>query len=586
MERVRSMRPDVMRVQHLDTIDAVYDLILDMNALIDLLSGGPGGYSPARRVAARLYQMVHMGGTRTAVCEKNYFDEDHMRCHQRRYARSIRQPQALCKRLHFFGVAKEDFISNWSSYLTNGGLSPKDATNQLGYMGFVVIRDGLEQPLGRTVLSDKLVERAYKAHYRNKDIKIDLPSRIPCDVHLSGVKFSFEGTAQMPADIETGVCASAACWVVMRSLHGKRLARWYSLSEITDIANKRLTTGHVMPSGGLNAWQICNLFREAGLDSFFIPVDRLRKDAPEEDVKLHKALLKAKMHCLIEGGLPVIVMTETADKPEVPMSTEWTPQAHAVTLIGHTLEHKGDIEQLRIREATEGEKRFCSVSSRTRHFILHDSLIGPFELAEVTHYSEEEAEHVSLGLAIEEPFKPGGAEEATAKRYVIRAFIAPCPEEVCIHAWDANLKAVSIMNEFWRGSWGGGEAVPDPGEVVFRTILMTGTEFKEYLWDEETQAPKALIAKAADIPLPKWIYVTQMRDRNSESGWVDGQFVIDATTTSYMSSVLWIQYKGLFIGPLMNLANYSREAIERTRTTLPSCNNARCRAIPAKSGSS
>jgi len=541
---------------------SIYDLSIEAHKehLLALLSGGTQVVESTAGASQRLRRIILDGEAGTVIREENYYDEDHMRCHQRRYSRSIWQPKALCLRLHFFGgsLPPTRFARRWRSHAERGAADGgTKASKKLKYLGFLVLRDIPDEPIGRTVLSNALVGEAYRKHYQkqHKDASVE-PDFTACqqaEANIGGVRLVCQATPQMPAG-ETGVCASAACWVALRSLQGRQLARWLSLTEITEIANRQITLGHIMPSEGLTPLQMCNILREAGVDPFFREVGLYPSQHPDSLMHFIIELFRTELYSLIEGGMPVILLTRC------------NGEGHAVAVIGHTFRKKDIIDPLSIPEGRGKSLVFRSAANTVIDFITHDSLLGPFELGRIEHGRWRGSRCVVL-----KPTAPfGSAVDRDIGAYVVTGYVALSPLEVCISAWQALLKTVGFVDLISRKK---PKAVPTPGDLVFRTLLKSGTDFKRYISAAGTGAPARLVGRYLGMSLPKWIYVTHLRHyRDTKAPAVEGEVLLDATTKSLFRSILSVHYKSFFLEGPKDPKVYSSQELDTAVGALgPEC---------------
>jgi hypothetical protein len=239
----------------------------------------------------------------------------------------------LHKRLHFF---KSSFDEKLFADIVAG----KEPSKLLedSYLGFVVARPLPQAVIGRTVL--KTYEPAGRRYY---------PVRRWYEPHLAGIKMRIEGLAFQEQDRVTAACATVALWsafhMTSRLFDGTRRPR---PSYITETANAVRGASRMLPTHGLDVFQMCEAIRAAHLEPEVIPVV-----ASTPAASIIYGYLRAK--------LPVILICEVEGVG-----------THAITLNGYSI--SSDIPEF--SEPTTGNVR--SYASRIAEFYGHDDQIGPY----------------------------------------------------------------------------------------------------------------------------------------------------------------------------------------------------------------
>ena len=168
------------------------------------------------------------------------------------------------------------------------------------YIGFSVIRPNRVATIGRTVLNPKMLSRI-KGHV----CMAEYP------VHLLGAELVARGFPYISQDTDVTVCAHAACWMVFRYF-SQRYRRYAEIwpYEVTQLTHD-FSQGRLVPSKGLTAWQITEMFSRFG----FYPEIYMRDDP------IHATIFDQLLYQYVESGLPVVAAL--------------TEHGHAITIIGH-----------------------------------------------------------------------------------------------------------------------------------------------------------------------------------------------------------------------------------------------------------
>lgn len=494
------------------------------------------------------------GGAQYVVLESDYFDEDHIRNHQRRYSRSIYEKETLCRRIHIFD---HRFDSNrFNNGRSDEKTDARRAAFEIGYLGFVVIRDGLDIPIGRIMFSVDLIREAYHRYYelhenrKRHEIAIDFSAQVSHRTTAFGIQLEVDCIPAITTDTETGVCASAAAWVTLRCLNTSpnNLAPWYSLSEITDKANQTLTTQHIMPSRGLNIHQLNNVFRDAGLDPFLRLYTR---DSVTERGVEHCRQLTSDIYSLQESGMPFVAcVNEGANSRE----------DHAICVVGHTLVNPDAVDdnypEVSKIEDPKGQRdpiAYRDFGHYNVHFIIHDSLFGPYMLATITeNHRAEPPQRYYVGFKMIDPFVPPEPEMAGASPietvYALSTLVAPYPQHVSLDGAEAQTLAINLFTTNLRYVNQALHANPPitTKDTVFRTFLMHKETFLQYVGETQTKMPYPLLARFRRLRLPQWVYVCQMHRFTNPQRFVNGMIVIDATTSNRFANLIALQYNHFF----------------------------------------
>jgi len=225
---------------------------------------------------------------KTIVLEKGYYDADYRNTYYNFFSRKFAEYPSKTLRANFF-----------SKKISAKMLFKLDRF-QDDYIGFIVIRPNRVRSIGRTLLNPQKLKNIHgyvcMAEY---------------PVHILGAELSAKGFPYISQDTDVTVCAHAACWMVFRYF-SRRYDRYaeiwpYEVSQLT----QDVSMGRLVPSKGLTAWQITEMFSKFG----FYPEIYMRDDPRQ------KPIFDKLLYTYVESGLPVVAGL--------------TKHGHAITIIGH-----------------------------------------------------------------------------------------------------------------------------------------------------------------------------------------------------------------------------------------------------------
>jgi hypothetical protein len=223
---------------------------------------------------------------KTIVIEKGYVDADYRDTYFNFFSRKFAQYPSKTIRVNFF----TDKISPQMLF--------KLDHFQDEYIGFIVLRPNRVNSIGRTILDPG------KLPFVAGHICV---STYP--VHILGAELTATGFPYISQDTDVTICAHAACWMIFRYFsqrYNRYAEKWpYEVSQLT----KDVSTGRLVPSKGLTAHQVTEMFSNFG----FSPEIYIR--AQYED------LFDQLLYMYVESGLPVVAAL--------------TGRSHAITIIGH-----------------------------------------------------------------------------------------------------------------------------------------------------------------------------------------------------------------------------------------------------------
>jgi hypothetical protein len=328
-------------------------LHLDDRGDADILAGllMPKEAPSAALTAARRLHALLTAKTKTVVLENDYIDLDFRACFSRLYYLRHSDLPRRCRRLHFFNerLKPEDL----------GDLSEQQRKS---YRGFVVIRPLPLTWLGRSILSNHLLQETIAASH---SASFFLTCSAKYTVNLAGNDLDIIGAPWLQQDTMVSACASAAIWVASWHMSQKFAPdfKTHLTPSITDYATRtNIDGGRAMPSSGLTTQQILFALREMGYEPL-IYTNLTAKST---------ALARRLIYYYVESSIPVI------------LGLQFPRGGHAVTIVGHTLDLTLPPEVRRI-----GPMEYCLSSDFVPGFIAQDDAGGPFRIAELKEWGAQ-----------------------------------------------------------------------------------------------------------------------------------------------------------------------------------------------------
>lgn len=164
------------------------------------------------------------------------------------------------------------------------------------YIGFAVLKPNRVSSIGRTIFDPR------KLPFVEGHICL---AEYP--VHILGAELIATGFPYMGQDTDVTICAHASCWMIFRYFsqrYNRYAEKWpYEVTQLTG----DVSTGRLVPSKGLTAHQITEMFSNFG----FSPEIYIRDQ--------HQGLFDRLLYSYVESGLPVVVGLPS----------------HAIAIIGH-----------------------------------------------------------------------------------------------------------------------------------------------------------------------------------------------------------------------------------------------------------
>jgi len=465
------------------------------------------------------YILTPQAGKSTSVCktiviEHRYRDKDHSKALSSYYAKSFRQVENECTRLHFFARRlPSDFLDTKS-------------TQELerSYLGFCVLRPFTRRRIGRTVLR--------RLRYQPT---LEFPTcQGVFEVNLAGHKISFEGSAFIEQDTMVAACASAAIWTSTTIMGTRFGLQQRSTSEITQLATQYLIQNRPMPSEGLIAEQMLHCIRTMEYEPLLIGVDSQKQ-------------AKHDIYSYIESEIPPILLCN------FPIGED-----HAIVGVGHgynlpvTNPSKTTVEW-----PGEPPLEFARSSEWVPNILVNDDQRGPYRKLTFAEDRQTLTQKINriypnvnvadlkleewkcpIAIDINMPFSGyrGGEEIAN-----IWGIIIPLPQGVLLTNNQAESKSARVIR-YWH--WQNKASLPT--DLVLRTYLVPSNEYKERA--KSSGMDPFVKSLLAGKPMPRWIWVTEIsslksyNSSNPDDWLINGQVIIDATSNAFTPDFLLFHY--------------------------------------------
>lgn len=239
-----------------------------LNSLLDRY----GGSRPD--VLTSVLAHAYASGAQSAVLEYRYIDPDYRNEHSQFYSTTFRRYPSVTHRLHFFA-------EQMPSTLTSRDEPAR--FNNLGYLGYTVLRPLPGAPVGRTMLVPQI------------GTKPNVTCLARDRVNLLGEQLDVVGTPFISQDSQMSVCAHATLWIIAYYHHlafgGPRLLPGDVTAAVPD------DIGRVLPSVGLTLYQISVAASRLGYPALVYGLD-----PPPPGESLFRIACR-----YLNSGIPVIV---------------------------------------------------------------------------------------------------------------------------------------------------------------------------------------------------------------------------------------------------------------------------------------
>jgi len=245
----------------------------------------------------RCIEVARTLGAVTLVIETRYIDIDYRSEYSAYYSKQFLDTPDATHRLHFF-----------SKYLTRENMWRLARSRD--YLGYVVTRP----------ISTGLVSRALL--YPPVDLRDDIRTSVTEIINFFGQDLEVTGVPFTQQDAQLGACAQAAAWMCHFSAALRGDARRRPKADFTLKAPISLHPSRAVPSGGLTALQLGELFRTFELPAIHYEVGRLpspglawQQPDPVPDPNRHAGLWDYRIVAIacryLNSGFPVLIGTRS-----------------------------------------------------------------------------------------------------------------------------------------------------------------------------------------------------------------------------------------------------------------------------------
>ncbi len=216
-------------------------------------------------------------GASTAVVEHRYLDPDWRSEHAAFYSKTFRRYPGVAHRLHFFAAVFDGPADDGGAY--------DPPFEDLGYLGYSVLRPLPVAPVGRTVLPPLDADRD------------SLKCWMIDEITLFGHTLRITGAPFISGDGQLGGCGHATVWTTAYYHHKETLLPRQLPASIASWAAQGVALGRPPQPGALTVYQLHAAFAGTGLDPLYYDLETLD---PAED--RHALICR-----YLDSGLPVTV---------------------------------------------------------------------------------------------------------------------------------------------------------------------------------------------------------------------------------------------------------------------------------------
>ena len=390
---------------------------------------------------------------KTIVLEKGYVDADYRDTYFNFFSHKFAQYPSKTIRVNFF------------TKKISARMLFKLDRYQEEYIGFIVLRPNRVTPIGRTILDPS---------------KLPFVSGHVCTseylVHILGAELTAKGFPYMSQDTDVTVCAHAACWMIFRYFsqrYTRYAERWpFEVSQLT----KDVSTGRLVPSKGLTAYQVTEMFSNFG----FTPEIYVRA--------MHPELFDQLLYMYVESGLPVVVAL--------------SGHSHAITIIGHISDYTVTVP-----------KTPTSSDTYLTGFIANDDNFLPYHA--IRKNDPAPADGYWSRFKIEE----------------IDTFIVPLYEKIHLSAEHVVKLSEAILTDNTIGLDSRSKLLKHK-EVITRIFLTSSKSLKKMR--RENPVPFGITNVYCEMPMPKFIWVCEISTPELyKECKIAGEILFDSTANHY-----------------------------------------------------
>ncbi|ADH86704.1 papain-like cysteine protease family protein [Desulfurivibrio alkaliphilus] len=398
---------------------------------------------------AQLIKNYLEGVAKTVVIEKGYVDADYRDTYFNFFSRKFAQYPSKTIRANFF-TAK---------------ISPRMLFKldryQEDYIGFIVLKPNRVLSIGRTILDPE------KLPFVQGHI---CTAQYP--VHILGAELAAKGFPYMSQDSDVTICAHAACWMIFRYFsqrYNRYAEKWpFEVSQLT----RDVSTGRLVPSKGLTAFQVTEMFSNFG----FSPEIYSRN--------FHKKMFDQLLYMYVESGLPVVAAMHG--------------RQHAITIIGHRSDYTLPVPKT---PASSDIYLVGLIANDDNHLPYH-------------------------AIRKSDP-KPDDGYWSKIKASEIDTFIVPLYEKIHLSAEHIIELSRHILSHEVFGLNACSKLL-SPDEIITRTFLTSSKSFKRMRRGDAV--PFGISDVYCEMAMPKFVWVCEISTPELfKKGEIAGEILFDAT---------------------------------------------------------
>jgi hypothetical protein len=297
-------------------------------------------------------------------------------------------------------------------------------------------------------------------------------------VHLLGYRLSITGFPSMDQHVDINVCAHVACWSILRHYSERySVYREFLTYDITLMAQE-FNPGGVIPSKGLRVSHAERVFQEAGT----FPIHVARSDSNPPDLPFYRQLL-----AYVDSGFPLFAAMHQRRHAMAVVGYEWKPPTTA-TVVG-------------LRYAWDLVQSLAVVDDNYLPYLAIQAAAGssPYSAADID------------------------------------AFIVALPEKVFYPADAVDRFAEALF------SLGGLLTLPPQNETIIRYFVTTGSAFRTFMREHESEYDPALVETVMTLPLAQFVWVIEYANAAQwQTNQVAARAVVDATASLRDTLPFWL----------------------------------------------
>lgn len=437
----------------------------------------------------RCIEVAREAGARTLVVETAYIDADYRSEYGSYFAHQFRHRPDTAHRLHFF-----------SRRLDIGEIGRGPGSTS--YLGYVVLRPCETGPVSRAMLQPP------------PSLADAIRTAVSDSVNLCGTDLVVTGVPFSQQDAQLGSCAHASAWMChyTAALRGDTTRR--TTGHIAESVDSKLSEYRRVPTQGLMAVQLSELFRSLEQPAHYydvesLPESRLPWEPPESEALPGNAAVQPKtcddpfipiVSHFLNSGLPVLVGTHN----------------HAFVLCGY-------------ERITDGEA--CRIE-----FVRHDDQLGPYLRLDDVRTDADPANE--------------NDDESWSTIFI------PAPEKLWLAPeqaeWDGGLSLYRLATRLSASILGESSNplsnVLSDERFALHTYAVKSNRFKTGL--SARRMPDDIATAYCLAALPRYVWVVEAVDRRLQDDGkpcVLGEALYDATSSRYRPEMLTIHVAGAML---------------------------------------